>query len=746
MRDVPIIPMGDDPGSTPAGLVVSPRPWQRDSGMSSTGTGWTSRLIEGAERFLAAAGFDRAPWLAVLFMFGILAWFALPGRWHWIAAMLAGTALAGVAARLWPAGSPGADARVHLRGAMIAGGLVFAAGVAVIWARSEMVGAEPIARPEVTLLVGHVLAREDQPADDRIRLTLAMRDAASGTARKVRINVPLSALEGPAAGVGLAEGARVRLRARLMPPASPMLPGSYNFARAAWFQGLAATGSAIGPVELLRPAPAGGGIATIQRALSAHVRTRVEGSAGTIAAAFASGDRGSIAEADEVAMRDSGLTHLLSISGLHVSAVIAAAYFAVLKLLALWPALALRVRLPVVAAAGGALAGIGYTVLTGAEVPTVRSCVAAMLVLIALAIGRDALSLRMVAVAAGFVLLLWPESAIGPSFQMSFAAVLAIIALSTSAPVRAFLAAREEPWWARAARRVAMLFATGVVIELALMPVVLFHFHRAGLYGALANVVAIPLVTFVSMPLIALGLLFDLIGAGAPFWWLVARSLDLLLAIAHVTASQPGAVTLVPQMSGTAMALFACGGLWLALWSGRARLWGFVPVALASVLALLTPVPDLLVSGDGRQVGITLTGTDGERRLLSLRDGRSRYARDALLELAGVKADPVPMVQWPGARCSSAFCTLVLRRGGREWAVLMARSRDRVEERALASACARADIVIADRFLPRSCRPRWLKADRRLLERTGGLAIDLERRTVATVAEREGQHGWWKGG
>lgn len=293
-------------------------------------------------------------------------------------------------------------------------------------------------------------------------------------------------------------------------------------------------------------------------------------------------------------------------------------------------------------------------------------------------------------------------------------------------------------------RRVAMLFATGLVIELALMPIVLFHFHRAGLYGALANVVAIPLVTFVSMPLIALGLVFDLIGAGALFWWALERSLDLLQAIAHFTAGQPGAVRLMPQIGTGTIMLFACGGLWLALWSGRARLWGFVPALLATLLVWLTSAPDLLVSGDGRQVGITMTGPDRERRLLSLRDGRSAYTRDNLIELAGLKADPVPLAEWPGARCSEAFCALMIERGGREWAILMARTRDRVEEHALASACVRSDIVIADRTLPRSCRPRWLKADRRFLAQSGGLAIDLESGRIDTVAEREGRHGWWR--
>ena len=440
-------------------------------------------------------------------------------------------------------------------------------------------------------------------------------------------------------------------------------------------------------------------------------------------------------------MRDAGLTHLLSISGLHVSAVIAAAYFLALKLLALWPRIALRVRLPLVAAAIGALAGIGYTLLTGAEVPTVRSCVGAVLVLTALALGREALSMRMVAAAAFFVLLLWPESLVGPSFQMSFAAVLSIVALHNAAPVKAFLAVREESWLARMSRRALMLLVTGLVIEIALMPIVLFHFHRAGVYGAFANVIAIPLVTFVSMPLIALALALDTVGLGSPAWWLAGKSLELLLGIAHWTSAQPGAVKLMPEMGAGLFAIYVAGGLWMALWRGRVRLFGLVPWAVATILLLVKPVPDVLVSGDGRHVGIAGEGDT----LLMLRESRSDYAKDNLLELAGVEGEPIALADWPGAQCSRDFCVIDLERGGRSWSLLMSRSRDIVEERALAAACERSDIVIADRYLPRSCRPRWLKADRRLLDRTGGLAIDLSNAHYTTVAEGQGEHGWWRG-
>lgn len=721
-RPQPLVPLGGEP------LDAAPQrtPWRSYASLSSMATM--------AEDFLARSGFDRGPWLAVALAFGIIAWFWLdnPAQWSGAIAASLGTAL--VAGWRWR----GRVERTHLMWAVSSVAVLVAIGIALIWARSEMVGAPAFERPVVIQMQARVIDRIEQPAEERVRLILAARHPDTGEAVKLRVNLPLEADR-----EGISEGAVVAMQARLMPPAPPMLPGAYNFARAAWFQGFAATGSVQGEVTILEPAGADseGLLSRWQRQLSAHVRAQLGGSAGTIAAAFASGDRGAIDAADDEAMRDAGLTHLLSISGLHVSALMGGAYFLALKLLALWPGLALRVRLPIAAAGIGALAGIGYTLLTGAEVPTVRSCLAALLVLIALVLGRQALSLRMVAVASMLVMLLWPESVVGPSFQMSFSAVIAIIALHNAAPIRAFLQLREEPWLRWFGRRAVMLLVTGFVIEIALMPIVLFHFHRAGFYGAIANLVAIPLVTFASMPLIALALALDLVGLGAPAWWLVGKSLDLMLWIAHFTAGQPGAVKLVPQMGYGTLALFVAGGLWLALWQGRARLLGLVPAIVATLLLVATPVPDILISGDGRHVGIT--GED--QRLLVLRESRSSFTRDNLSELAGFDGEPLPLEHYPGARCTPEFCVMTLKRGGREWSVLMSRNRELVTERALAAACERADIVVSDRWLPRSCKPRWLKADRRTLAQSGGLAIVLEDQHVTTVAEAQGHHGWWRG-
>ncbi|MDB5715167.1 MAG: ComEC/Rec2-like protein [Sphingomonadales bacterium] len=666
---------------------------------------------------------DQLPlWLPIMLGCGIAAWFVLPDRNSWIAWVAAMIGVAGAGLML-PAGG-------RLKRVIVIAPLACALGCGLAWMRSETVAAPVMARATIATFSARIERIDVQVTKDRLRLTLSPI-AAPSLPPRIRVNVDTKD-----APLRLVVGDRIRLKARLIGPQAASVPGGYDFARAAWFMGLGATGKSLGAV--VRE----GGEPTHEQGfrdrLSAHIKTQVSGSAGGIAAAFATGDRGGIATSDEDAMRASGLTHLLSISGLHVTAVVGAVMLMTLRLMALSSRLALRLPLIVVAAGAGASAGIGYTLMTGAEIPTIRSCVAAVLIVIGGALGRQAFTLRLVAGGALVVLLVWPESLIGPSFQLSFAAITSLVALHEWAPVQRLLAGRDESIFIKTGRAMLSLLMTGLAVEIALAPIALFHFHRQGLYGALANIIAIPLTTFVTMPFEALAILFDTVGMGEPFWWLTGLSLDLLLGIARHVAGWPGALAALASVPTGAFAAMLGGALWVILWRGKLRAWGAVPFLAGVVWTLATPPPDLLVTGDGMHLAVR--GDTGE--LATLRTRAGDYVRSTLAERAGDLGELGDLDALQGAQCSDDVCRVTLTRDGRAWRILATRSRFILPIGAFVAECAAADIVISDRRLPRTCSPRWLKADRPMLEKTGGLAVNFSARTVEGVSENDGDHPW----
>lgn len=661
-------------------------------------------------------------WLPVALGAGIAAWFALPAKTHWIGLLfvLAGGLCAGL-----PIGW-----HSRLGRSIVIGSGVMAAGVLLIWARAVWVAAPVLAAPVVTEFSAIVERAEPLPAKGQIRI-IALPQNRADLPPRVRLTLRSEQ------AANLTDGETIGVRARLMPPPTASLPGGYDFAQRAWFDRIGAVGTVLGEVSR---APAKGAVSPPLRArLSAHIHGQIDGSPGGIAAALVTGDRGAISETDEEAMRRSGLAHLLSISGLHVTAVVGFAMLLTMRLLALSRRFALAGYVLPLAAAAGAFAGGGYTLLAGAEVPTLRSFIAALLVLVAFLMGREALTLRLVAAGALIVLVWRPESLAGPSFQLSFAAVTAIIALHESAPMRAFLARREEPVAIRLGRSVAGLLITGLVVEVALAPIALFHFHKAGLYGALANVVAIPLTTFVIMPAEALALLFDSVGLGAPFWWVAGQALAALIGLAHSVADAPGAVAVMPSFPRWGFALAIFGGLWLLLWKTPWRRAGVVPLAIGMAALLVQPRPDLLVTGDGRHIAAALP--DGSYALL--RDRAGDYVRDSMAEAAGVDAPLVALTDLDHVECNRDFCRWRQGEGAARYIILASRGRDRIEGPEMAAACAAADVVISDRWLPHECVGRWMTIDRDSLATSGGMALYLGEKPEAVTTLKAGDgHPW----
>ncbi len=371
-------------------------------------------------------------------------------------------------------------------------------------------------------------------------------------------------------------GRFVRCWSVLRPPPGPAMPGEYDFRRQAWFAQLGAVGYVQGRCrggtlgahrELGAQAQLWLGAA--RRNLAAAVNEQAGPRAGGFAAALVSGDRSFMSEDDTEALRASGLSHIISISGLHMSILGGLVFLLVKRTLVFIEPIALRIAVQKPAAIAAILACLAYLVVSGAAVETQRSFVMAAIVFGAVIFDRAAISLRTFAIALIAVVLLQPESVVSPGFQMSFAATGALIA--------AF-----EVWRNRRSQSDTVLgpiafswvsiIVTSVVAGLATMPFAIYHFDRASPIGLVANLAATPVITFLSAPAAAAAFLLAPFGQSEIGLRLFGYSLELVLSIGHFFAGFEGEATpsahLMPA-SVMILATFALGGA--AATTGAAR-------------------------------------------------------------------------------------------------------------------------------------------------------------------------------
>jgi competence protein ComEC len=383
-----------------------------------------------------------------------------------------------------------------------------------------------LARPMFSVtLTGFVETRDIRERTDRFVLRVVTMESARGTTKLERVR--LSVKKGTAPAVG----SFVELKARLLPPLAPLRPGSYDFGRDMFFSGIGASGFAMGAIKTAEP-PAAGGWALrysgvmqdLRDAIDARIRTVLDGDRRAIATALLTGRRDAITTPVNDPMFISGLGHVLSISGYHMAVVAGVVFFAVRALLALFPALTAAYPIKKWSAAAALLAAAFYLLLSGAEVATQRSFFMTAVVLIAVMVDRRAVTFRTLAVAAMIVLAIAPEALVHPSFQMSFAATLGLVALVQIGMPRLFATA-EHSATARVAlwggREIMVLLLASLVAGLATTPYAAFHFHRITPYGVLANLAAMPVVSAVVMPAGLLGLAAMPFGFDGFFWWLM---------------------------------------------------------------------------------------------------------------------------------------------------------------------------------------------------------------------------------
>ncbi len=541
------------------------------------------------------------PWLAIAYGFGIALYFTAdrePQWWAPIAVSIAGIA-ACVATRARPIAFPAALALTAIACGFLTGTL---RGVVV----SHPVLTYPAFGVEIG---GYVEVREDRERSDRIVVRVHRMEAPRLSAKPDRIR--LSVRKGTAPAVGT----YVSMKARLNPPLQPLRPGGYDFARDLYFQGIGASGFVLGriKIEAAPPAPQGlwlryaSAIGGIRDAIDARIRSTLSGDRGSIASALITGKRDAISTPVNDAMYVSSLAHVLSISGYHMAIVAGVVFFAIRAGLVLIPELANRRPIKKWAAFGALLAALFYLLLSGSEVATQRSFIMTSVVLIGVMLDRPALTLRTIAVAAFAVLVLRPESLVHPSFQMSFAATLALIAGYE----------RGLPWFSNVpdsslggrialwgGREIAGLILASALAGLATTPYAAFHFHRVAPYGVIANLLAMPIVSAWVMPAGMLAVLAIPFGFDGMLWRIMGDGIDWMTSVALWVASLPGAVGQVSAFGMGPLLLGSAGLVIVCLMRSPLRWTGAALAAFACLWAVWTKPPDVYVSHDGQMAAV----------------------------------------------------------------------------------------------------------------------------------------------
>jgi len=690
---------------------------------------WAAPVLAAFTDRLAAESERRLLWLPVFFGAGIGAYFALkvePPLWPGVAAAIAGAALS-FALRRHPAWCEAAIALT-----------VFAAGFALICETARERQAPMLQRHlgPVTV-IGRVVDIDLAEKGWRVVVQpdpLAGLDPADQPHR-LRLHIPPTSDE-------LNPGDHVRLKAMLYPVPAQILPGGRDFQRELYFAGIGGVGYTFGGARRitgLGGAPeAGGGWAEDLRHLRTEMTRRINavlpGSTGGVASALITGKRGAIAEDIKQSFRDSGLSHLLAIAGLHLGLVGAFVFFAVRGGLALIPPVALRYPIKKIAAVTTLVVLTCYLLISGAAIPTERAFVMNGVVFAAILIDRLRISMRICAIAAAVVLVLDPSGLVGVSFQMSFGAVVALVAVYETFGGRLGRVLRGRSLLAEVLAYCGAVAVTTLVATLGTYPFSIYHFHHIALYSPLANVIAVPMSALWTLPWGVGTCLLMPFGlerlALIPMGW----GIDATIWVAQHVSALPGDVWMTPRLPWAGLLSISLGGLWLCLWRGSWRIWGLVAVVAGFAGMILTRPPDIIIADVGRFVAAR--ADDGHYFVSA--DKGEKMARSFLAEETGAT-----LADWPesgagaggGLECGAASCLYSAH--GRAVAII-------TSEAALPLKCRGLDAVVSQVPVGFRCRSMMPVVDRIDSWRRGSVALWLDAAgiTVESTNEARGARPW----
>lgn len=413
---------------------------------------------------------------------------------------------------------------------------------------------------------------------------------------------------------GFKVGQCVEMAANLMPVSKPGMVGGYQFDRKAYFEKMDANGyalSQVSEIDCLDKASLSSRFSyfvdKLRGKIIHHIREVLPADQASVTAAIVAGEQGVISRKIIQNYRDSGLAHFLSISGLHMSMIAGLMFFFVRLIIAFIPPLALRYDSKKIAAVFAILISIFYLFISGSEIPAQRAFIMNFIVVLGIFLGRKAISMRTISWAALIVLIISPQALVGASFQMSFAAVVALIAFyeKYAGKLQSFLNGDKNGSNGLLIKTVKIIWiyiigilVSDLVASLATMPFAIYHFNKISIYTTLANLLAGPVIGLIIMPFVLIALL--VMPLGLDYWplKLVGFGIEQVNNITAYVASLPNAGYQVLSMPWWGLILIVLGGLWLCIWNMPWRKWGWLGI-LIGVLSIFTmKTPDVMIDAE----------------------------------------------------------------------------------------------------------------------------------------------------
>lgn len=497
----------------------------------------------------------------------------------------------------------------------------------------------------------------------------------------------------------LSPGDTLRGAIRFYPVPGPVIPGGFDTQFHAYFDGIGAYGNVVKEFTLVRQGDSSAPerfVEGIRRTISERIDRELPQPAAGIARALITGDQSEVTDEARAAMSTAGLAHVLSVSGLHLTIVAGGVFVAIRMLLSLFEGLQRVLSVKRVAAAGGIVASLAYFAISGGNVAALRATVMIVLVFGAIIVGRRALTMRNVAFAALVVLVTDPASVFRPSFQLSFAAVVALIGVWELARSRE---GRDRSLFQQALAYFGGIIATSFVAGAATLLFSVYHFQQTSPLGVLGNLATLPLVGFVMMPAATFGALLMPLNLEYPFLAALGWSIDRMLDVAHVVAAMSGGFDASPLLTPLALILGLAAFAWFAFLPTWHRLMGPLLLIPAVGLFALDRPPDVLIADSSQAIALRLEGG------LKVVSGKAHgFAVDVWRETYGEPFSAAAIA------CDSVAC---IGRSQAGFTVAIVKDPSGFYEEC------DADLVITRRFAPHACTGHTI-VDARSLE-TGGV-------------------------